>query len=138
MADVPVVRYHCPILTCRWFHTALASPTAPETPADPILWTAATWANLSVRPVSGLATAHIVDAHLVTHSPIEWMTEMARLRGRIKSAEELISRLSEAVQNAASVTEAVHAVTTMRLPSRAEIESIQAQIAGLVGTGGAA
>lgn len=132
------VRYHCPILTCRWFYGALASPSVPETPTDPTLWTAATWANLSVRPASGLAAAHIVDAHLVTHSPVEWMTEMARRDRRIKSAEELISRLSEAVQNAASFTEAVHAVTTMRLPSRAEVESIQEQIAGLVGAGGAA
>jgi len=128
------VRYHCPILKCRWFHDAAASPIRPAALADLALWTAETWADLSDRPVSGLATAHIVDAHLATHSPVEWMGELARRDRRIKSAERLCGELSAAVQNAMSLTEAVHAVTTMRLPSRAEVESIREQLAGLVGT----
>jgi hypothetical protein len=62
------------------------------------------------------------------------MTEMARLQRRIKSTEQLCGALTAAVQNAASFTEAVHAVTTMRLPSRKEVESIREQLVGLVGT----
>lgn len=99
--------HHCPISACRWSHTAVASPAGPEPPTDLVLWTAATWASLSDRPVSGLATAHVVDAHLVTHSPVEWMGEMRRLLGRIESLEQLCGELSAAV----------------RLPSRAEVEA---------------
>lgn len=127
-------QHHCPVLPCRWFHRTVASPLTPEAPADLTLWTAETWADMSERPAAGLAAAHVIDAHLVTHSPVEWMAEVARRDRRISSLEELVSRLSVAVQNAMSLTEAVHAVTTMRLPSRAEVESIQEQLAGLVGT----
>jgi hypothetical protein len=130
-------QHYCPVLTCRWFHRYVASPFAAEAPADLTRWTVETWAGMSVRPAAGLAAAHVIDAHLVTHSPIEWMAELARRDRRISSLEELVSRLSGAVQNAMSLTEAVHAVTTMRLPSRAEVESIREQLAGLVGTGGA-
>jgi hypothetical protein len=127
-------QHHCPVLPCRWFHRTVASPLTPEAPADLTRWTAETWANMSVRPATGLATAHVVNEHLVTHSPVEWMAEIARRDRRISSLEELCGRLAEAVQNAMSLTEAVHAVTTMRLPSRAEVESIREQLAGLAGT----
>jgi hypothetical protein len=132
MTNAPAVRHHCPIVVCRWFHETVASPTTPDAPADLTLWTATTWANMSDRPATGLATAHVIDGHLVTHSPVEWMTEMRRLHVRIKSLEQLCSKLSTGY--CMTDVESVPAI-----PSRAEIdavESIRTQLAGLVGTGG--
>lgn len=125
------VRCHCPIRTCRCFYDVVASPTVPEPPADLTMWTATTWAKLSDRPATGLATAHIIDAHLVTHSPVQWMTEIRRLLGRIESLERLCGKLSTGY--CMTDLESVPAI-----PSRAEIdevESIRTQLAGLVGTG---
>lgn len=126
-----IVQHHCPVLTCRWSHRTVASPSAPEVPADLTQWTAETWANMSERPAAGLAAAHVVDGHLVTHSPVEWMTELRRRDSRIESLEKLCSQLA-----AATYPAGLDAVTA--IPSRAEVESIREQLAGLVGTGGAA
>lgn len=123
-------RYHCPILDCRWFHDAVASRNVPEAPADLTLWTATTWEDMSDRPAAGLATAHVVDGHLVTHSPVEWMTEMRRLLGRIESLQRLCGKLSAGY----CMTDLESVVA---IPSRSEVESVREQLAGLVGMGGA-
>lgn len=128
------VRYHCPITACAWFHDAAVSDFPSDTPADVLQWPATTWSLIADWSGRMLATGQVVNAHLVTHSPVEWMGEMARLQRRIAAAEQLCGELSVAVQNAAFVTAAIDPIATTRMPSRAEVESVREQLAGLVGT----
>lgn len=129
-------RYRCPISTCRWFHDAVAAPPPAYCPPDLLSWSGPTWASMSERIDGGLAAAHVIDAHLVTHSPVEWMTELRLYQARAEAAEDRADRLEVALELTADVTAAVHPVTSMRLPSRAEVEESAAVLAGVTGGGG--
>lgn len=128
-------RYRCPISTCAWFHEYVASGSAPDCPSDVLSWTPANWADMSDRVGRVVAVAHVIDAHLSTHLPIEWMTELRRYQARAEDAEGQLDRLLDVLELTADVAAAVHPVTSMRLPSRCEVEASATALAGVVNGG---
>lgn len=132
-----IVRYLCPHPTCRWFFSHTVTPRTANVPTDILTWTPANWDAMAERTGPGLTAAHIIDGHLVTHSPVEWMTELRRYQARAEAAEDRADRLEDALEQTADVTAGMHPVTSMRLPSRAEVEMSAAALAAAV-NGGAA
>lgn len=126
-------RYRCPISTCAWFHEYVATSPTPACPQDVLFWTAANWADMSERIDGYLAVAHRIDAHLVTHSPVQWMTELRNERRRTEAATAERDQLRIAVEKFSFLADAVDPLTTRRLPSRAEIEAVRELLAGAVG-----
>lgn len=126
-------RYRCPISTCAWSHDYVASGSVPDIPSDLLSWTRANWADMSERINGMLAAAHVIDGHLATHSTVEWMTELRQYQARAEDAEAQLDRLLDALEQTADVTAAVHPVTSMRLPSRAEVEAARELLAGVAG-----
>lgn len=122
-------RYRCPLSTCRWFHDSEMTPPPAYCPPDILAWSGPTWASMSERIDGGLATAHIIDAHLVTHSPFQWMTELRDERQRTESVTAERDRLRIVVEKLAFLTDAVDPLSTRRLSSRAEVEAMRELLA---------
>lgn len=83
---VPETVMECPITSCRWelrygatlpaeVHQAAADlePDTPFDPADPF--------RLHVKAVNT-----VIERHLETHTLLEWVQEVARLRGELAEA----------------------------------------------------
>ena len=71
------IRYLCPISTCQWFHETVATDSASSYPPDVAHWTLANWADVPQRTGHLLTAVHVIDAHLSTHSPVEWLTDLS-------------------------------------------------------------
>lgn len=128
-------QYRCPISTCGWTQTRVATTATAECPADLLNWTSANWADASERTSADLAVGHVIVGHLATHSPVQWMTELRRYQARAEDAEAQLDRLLDAMEQTADVAAGAHPVTSMKLPSRAEIEATQELLAGARGGG---
>lgn len=124
-----IVRYPCPHSDCRWLHDHVATPRTANVPTDILTWTPANWADMAERTGPGLTAAHIIDAHLVTHSPVQWMTELRNERQRTESAIAEQDRLRIAVEKLAFLADAVDPLSTRRLPSRGEVEAMRELLA---------
>lgn len=127
------VKYPCPLRSCAWFYSHAATPATADVPTDILLWTQLNWADMAERTGPGLTAAQVVDAHLVTHSPVQWMGLACAERDRAESVTAERDRLRIVVEKTAFFTEAVDPLTTRRLPSRAEIEAVQALLADAAG-----
>jgi len=79
-----------------------------------------------------LSVAQVIDAHLSTHSPIEWMTELRRLQARAESAETELGQILAALKTAESFADATDALSSMRMPTRAEFEDVKAVFASAI------
>lgn len=115
-------RYRCPISNCGWSHNAVVTGPAPDWSTDLLMWTPADWAAAPNWVGRTLATVHVINAHLVTHSPVQWMTEIRRERERAEAAERRLIEAQEALESAAVFTDAAHPIHPTRLPSRAELD----------------
>lgn len=104
----------------------MASTPGPEHTADVLTWSPATWSIVSERVGSILSVVQVVDAHLSTHSPVEWVMELARERRRADDAEADRDRLLVAAQKLGNFTITVDAITSTRMPSRADVEATRA------------
>lgn len=85
---------------------------------------------MSERVNGSLAIAHVIDAHLVTHSPVQWMTELRNEQRRTEAAIAERDRLRIAVEKLAFLANAVDPLATRRLPSQAEVEATRELLAG--------
>lgn len=128
-------RYRCPISACAWFHDAVAAPPPAYCPPDLPAWSGPTWASMSERIDGGLAAAHVIDAHLVTHSPVQWMAELRLYQARAEVAESEADRLRIVVEKTAFLADAVDPLTTKQLPFRAEVRAVRELLAGAAGGG---
>lgn len=128
-------RYRCPISACAWFYDAVATPPPAYCPPDLLAWSGPTWASMSERIDGGLAAAHVIDAHLVTHSPVQWMAELRLYQARAETAESEADRLRIVVEKTAFLADAVDPLTTRRLPSRADVQAARELLAGAVSGG---
>lgn len=128
-------QYFCPISSCGWTQTHVATPEAADCPSDLLDWTPVNWASMSDRAGFDLAVGHVIDGHLATHSPVEWMTELRRERARAEDAEAQLDRLLDVLEQTADVAAGMHPVTSMRMPSRTEVEASAAVLAGTVNGG---
>lgn len=120
-------RIRCAISTCRWFHNTVATGVVLAAGPNPAYWNAATWAVLDGVEGDGLTVSSRVAAHLATHMSHEWMAEIRREHDRAYAAERLRDMLIGAMRGAAAFTSAMDALTTMRMPSRAEVEQVNIQ-----------
>jgi hypothetical protein len=75
-----IVRIRCTLSTCAWSHATAATDHVLAAGPDPAYWTAETWTVLADKLGLDYSIAQVVDAHLATHVPHEWMTEVRRLR----------------------------------------------------------
>lgn len=98
------VRYPCPLPPCQWFHDHVVTPLTADVPTDILLWTPLNWADMNERTGPGLTAAQKIDAHLATHSPVQWMAELNRERQLRQAAEAERDR-------------------ALWMPSRAEVEA---------------
>lgn len=130
---IVTVRYRCPLSMCTWFHEYVASDSAPECPADVLLWTASIWAFMPDRVGRSLSVIQVIDAHMSTHSPVEWMTELRQLQARAEDAEAERDRLRTTTQRLAEFTIAVDAVTSPRMPTHAEVQATRALLLDAAG-----
>lgn len=126
------VHYRCPISTCPWFTEYVASASAPECPADILSWSPVAWASMSDRAGRPLSVAQVIDAHLSTHSPVEWMTELRRLQARAEAAETELDETLAALTTAKDFADVTDALTSMRMPTRAELEDVKAAFANVI------
>lgn len=129
-------RYRCPISTCRWFFLHVATEPGATPTLNALLLAPRTWPPVTGGPSPTLSVARAVEGHLSTHSPVEWLEELRQYQARAEDAEAQLDRLLDVLEQTADVTAAVHPVTSMRLPSRAEVESARELLAGAVGGGG--
>lgn len=129
-----MIRYPCPLPTCQWFYRHAATPATADVPTDILSWTPANWASMAERTGPDLAAAHVIDAHLVTHSPVQWMTELGRERRRADDAEAERDRLHGTAAKLAEFTIAVDTVT--RMPTRGEVEATRELLMYAVNGGG--
>lgn len=118
-----MIRYPCPLPTCQWVYRHAATPLTANVPTDILTWTPANWADMAERTGPGLAAAHIIDGHLVTHSPVQWMTELRTERQRTEAAIAERDRLRIVVEKLVFLADAVDPLSTRRLPSRGEVEA---------------
>lgn len=132
-----IVRYPCSHPDCRWFHDRVATPRTANVPTDILTWTPANWDAMAERTGPGLAAAHIIDGHLVTHSPVQWMAMVYGERQRTESVMAERDRLRIVVEKLMFLADAVDPLSTQRLPSRAEVEATRELLAGVL-NGGAA
>jgi len=79
-----------------------------------------------------LSVAQVIDAHLATHSPVEWMTELRRVQARAEDAETELDQTLAALKTAKSFADATDALTSMRMPTRAEFEDVKAAFASVI------
>jgi len=124
--------YRCPISTCPWFHEYVASTSAPECPVSILSWSAVAWASMSDRAGRLLSVVQVIDAHLSTHSPVEWMTELRRVQARAEDAETELDQTLAALKTAKSFAGATDALTSMRMPTRVEFEDVKAAFANAI------
>lgn len=115
-----------------WFHEYVASASVPDCPADILAWSPVAWAFMSDRAGRLLSVVQIVDAHLATHSPFEWMTELRRLQVRAEDAETELDQALSALKAAKSFADATDALTTLRMPTRVEFEDVKTAFASLL------
>lgn len=132
-----MTRYPCPLPDCTWFHSHMATPLTADVPTDLLAWTHLNWADMSERTGPGLAPAHVIIGHLVTHSPLQWMAMVNAERSRADGVTDERDRLQVVVKKAAFLTDAVDPLTTRRLPSRAEVEATRELLAGAMSGGDA-
>lgn len=129
-----IVRYCCPISTCSWFTERVASGSASEFEADVLSWSATTWGSVTER-INGISTiVQVIDAHLVTHFPVQWMTELRDERRRAESVTTERDRLRIVVEKLSFLADAVDPLATRKLPSRAEVEATRELLASVVGS----
>jgi len=69
---MPVMVYECPLAACPWKGT-----DPPPEPGEAITSEAGIWRFIRDR---AMAAEGIVKAHLETHTLLEWVQEVARLR----------------------------------------------------------
>lgn len=127
------VRYRCPISVCGWSHEYVASASVPDCPADILSWSAVAWASMSEWTGSLLSVVQTIDGHLATHSSHEWMTELRRYQARAEEAEYELDQTLGALKAAKNFADAVDAVQTMRMPTRAEWEAAKTGLLALAG-----
>jgi len=72
---MPVTIYECPLAACPWEGT-----DPPPPPGEAITSDADVWRFIGDR---AMAAEEVVRAHLETHSLLEWVQELARLRNGI-------------------------------------------------------
>lgn len=128
-------QYRCPISICNWFHEYVAGASAPECPADILAWSPVAWASMSDRANRLLSVVQVIDAHLSTHSPHEWMTELRRVQARAEDSETELDETLSALKMAKSFADAVDAVQTLRMPTRTEFHNVKAALAGVANWG---
>lgn len=127
-----IVRYPCPHPTCRWFFSHAVTPRTANVPTDILAWTPANWDAMAERTGPGLTAAHIIDGHLVTHSPVQWMAMVYGERSRTEAVTAERDRLRIVAEKLAFLTDAVDPLSTRRLPSRGEVEAMRELLAGAV------
>lgn len=127
-----IVRYPCPHPTCRWFFNHTATPRTANVPTDILTWTPANWDAMAERTGPGLTAAHIIDGHLVTHSPVQWMAMVHGEHSRIEAVTAERDRLLVVAEKLAFLADAVDPLSTRRLPSRAEVKAMRELLAGAV------
>jgi hypothetical protein len=79
---VPMVRYNCPLAACTWDYYA------------PSITGAVIRSDEDIRSgmlAAAIANDSVIKAHLETHSLLEWVTEIARLREAIDLAAICLS-----------------------------------------------
>lgn len=130
-----IVRYPCPHPTCRWFFNHVVTPRTADVSTDILTWTPANWDAMAERTGPGLAAAHIIDRHLVTHSPVQWMAMVYGERSNTEAVTVERDRLRIAVEKLAFLADAVDPLSTRRLPSRAEVEAMRELLAGVANGG---
>lgn len=124
-----IVRYPCPHPTCRWFHDHVATQRTAAVPTDILTWTPANWEAMAECTGPELAAAHIIDGHLVTHSPVQWMTELRDERQRTETVAAERDRLRIVVEKLTFLADAVDPLSTRQLPTRAEVEATRELLA---------
>ncbi|MFI6986048.1 hypothetical protein ACIBSV_46850 [Embleya sp. NPDC050154] len=86
--DLDVIRHHCPIDVCTWHHDQSNAPGPMFARIDPATgvpdFTAAITAMVEARNAAAEAE---VAKHAGTHTALEWLTEIARLRQQIHEQE---------------------------------------------------
>lgn len=132
-----IVRYPCPHPDCRWFFNHVATPRTVNVPTDILTWTPANWADMAERTGPGLAAAHIIDGHLVTHSPVQWMAMVYGERRRTETVTAERDRLRIVVEKLTFLADAVDPLSTRQLPSRGDVEATRELLADVVNEGAA-
>lgn len=120
-----IARYPCPQPDCRWFFSHTVTPRTATVPTNILTWTPANWDAMAERTGPGLTAAHIIDGHLVTHSPVQWMAMVHGERSRTEAVAAERDRLRIVVEKLAFLTDAVDPLSTRRLPSRVEVEAVR-------------
>lgn len=115
----------------------MATLRTANVPTNILMWTPANWEDMAERTGPGLAAAHIIDGHLVTHSPVQWMAMVYGERQRTESVIAERDRLRIVTEKLAFLADAMDPLSTRRLPSRAEVEATRELLAGVL-NGGAA
>lgn len=121
-----MIRYPCPQPDCPWFFSRVVTPRTANVPTDILTWTPADWDAMAERTGPGLTAAHIIDGHLVTHSPVQWMAMVYGERSRTEAVTAERDRLRIVVEKLMLLADAVDPLSTRRLPSRGEIEAVRA------------
>lgn len=129
------VRYFCPIEPCGWYHDEADLELPVHVP-----WKRIPGDSLARLTQSSLTAEQIVFAHLEHHPRLDFVQEISRLgvqvemmqiraeraNRRAEAAEAYSEALESAVKTAADFTSAMDAITTLRMPTRAEYEDVKA------------
>jgi hypothetical protein len=94
--------YYCPLSACGWVH-----PEAPITPDE----VAVTFGELAAD-VIGARLAAVEDAvreHLETHTLLEWVQEITRLRSAVEAGRHALRQVGEGLEALAAASAAVRA-----------------------------
>lgn len=139
------VRYFCPIEACGWFHDE-----ADLEPPTLVPWQRVPDTALAQLTDRVMTAEKVIAAHLECHPRLDfvkeinqqrtnaemWQISADRQRRRANAAEAKYASLEGALKAAADFTTAMDALTTMRMPSRAEWETAKAGLLALAGPDG--
>jgi hypothetical protein len=118
------IRHYCPVKACGWYHEEPAAEPSPTIPPQRVPGEA-----LEALKIRYFTVEMIVDAHLTgSHTRVELAQEINRERARADAATANYNSLYGALKAASDFARQMDALRTMRMPSRAEVEAVQARL----------